>query len=474
MKKATRLRLLIVTAIVLVASVIVESCGSATYPTSRPLGQTSTAEGPAVQKNVYLGSHQVVYKLNGRDGSVIWKQALTRSVPLDISAASHFGIHVVDGVLYAFMDQDFYAFNASSGQEIWRQHIVPAGSLTTENLRISNEVIDNGVIYLEHANSTISARSARGGTELWSNYTIQGAFFVARGAVYARVYSETGQASSLYAFDGATGRLRWHFTEQGYFRGDVSAENGVVYDSGNALYALNEQTGQLIWTQKLPYNNQFFISPQVVDGVLYASTGGMFATMGGGSQPDSSDYFHVYAFDARTGSLLWRSAPGYKRMDWIPITDQVIVAARNNDDHTTVTLSAFDAQHGKTLWNTSVASLCTAGGCDNPWIDLASNTLYVVGGGSSQQLEAFDVRTGKKLFEHALSFTQAVFDHGGVSNGTAYVLTGTGWNSTTGTPGTAQRTVEAFSLSTGVHSWQFKPGALKGYQDAISPLILAV
>jgi outer membrane protein assembly factor BamB len=117
MKKTTRLRLLITAAIALLVSVLVASCGSATYPASRPLDTAATA-GPAVQENVYLGKSQVVYKLDGRKGSVIWKQALTRSAPLDYRAASHFGLHVVDGVLYAFLDHNVYAFTASNGHEI--------------------------------------------------------------------------------------------------------------------------------------------------------------------------------------------------------------------------------------------------------------------------------------------------------------------------------------------------------------------
>jgi outer membrane protein assembly factor BamB len=475
MKKTTRLRLLLTAAIALLVSVLLASCGSATSPANRPLEPAATA-GPAVQENVYLGKSQVVYKLDGRNGGVIWKQALTRSAPLDPRAASHFGLHVVDGVLYAFLDHDVYAFTASSGHALWHRHIVAVGSLTTEDLRIYDEIIDNGVIYLEHANGSISAWSARDGTELWHDYRIQANFFVvAHGAVYARVYSEADQHNTLYAFDGATGHPRWHFPEPEYSAGGtVIAADGVVYDAGGSLYALNEQSGQLLWRQGLPYEDQFFVSPQVSNGVLYASTAGIFPAVGGGPQPDESDYFHVYAFHARTGRQLWRSGPGYRQVEGIALTGQAIIAIRNSADQTD-TLSAFDAQHGDTRWNISVADLCAAGVCDTPWIDLAGTTLYVVDGEGSQQVEAFDVNTGKRVFAHALSFTlTALFDHGGVSNGTAYVLMGTGWTSTTGTPWTGQRIVEAFSLSDGAQTWQFNPGALKGYQDGVSQLVLAV
>ena len=76
MKKAPHLRLLITAAIALLVSVMVESCGSATYPASRPLETAATA-GPAVQENVYLGSSQVVYKLDGLQGFLSTNQEVS-------------------------------------------------------------------------------------------------------------------------------------------------------------------------------------------------------------------------------------------------------------------------------------------------------------------------------------------------------------------------------------------------------------
>src|SRR5260370_34950355 len=101
MKKTTRLRLLLTAAIALLVSVLLASCGSATSPANRPLEPAATA-GPGAQENVYLGKSQVVYQLDGRNGGVIWEQALTRRSPLDPPSARPFALREAVGVVCAF------------------------------------------------------------------------------------------------------------------------------------------------------------------------------------------------------------------------------------------------------------------------------------------------------------------------------------------------------------------------------------
>src|SRR5258708_38937652 len=112
MKKTTRLRLLLSAAIALLVSVLLASCGSATSPANRPLEPAATA-GPAVQENVYWGKSQVVYKLGGRNGGGVRKQALTRRAPPDHRAASHLCLHLARGPRSAFLGPDGDAFTDS-------------------------------------------------------------------------------------------------------------------------------------------------------------------------------------------------------------------------------------------------------------------------------------------------------------------------------------------------------------------------
>ncbi|HLZ57548.1 MAG TPA: PQQ-binding-like beta-propeller repeat protein [Ktedonosporobacter sp.] len=277
MKKRATIGLLLST-LVLILAVIVGSWAQLTHLRGVSKTATPTPHPPArppMQDNIYIGSNRTVYKLDGRNGRVIWKQPLTRSVPLDIHVGSHFRVHILDGVVYAFLDHDFSAFRADTGQPLWHQHIEAHGSLSTENLRIYDEILSPGTIYLLHANATISARRMKDGSELWSNFTIRGdSFFVSNKSIYARVYSEQTRGNIIFALDAATGRERWHFLEQGLSgEAPIIAANGMVYVADHSLWALNEQTGQPLWTQTLSNPDQFFTFPRLIDGTLYVSTG---------------------------------------------------------------------------------------------------------------------------------------------------------------------------------------------------------
>ncbi|HLZ57547.1 MAG TPA: hypothetical protein VKR06_11415 [Ktedonosporobacter sp.] len=131
-------------------------------------------------------------------------------------------------------------------------------------------------------------------------------------------------------------------------------------------------------------------------------------------------------------------------------------------------MSAIDPQNGSIRWNLPFKDICDAQvRCYGPWTELVDDTLYVIGGSTRQTLQAFDVSTGKKRFEHLLGFPLVAYDRGGQSLGTAYLLSGSPG------PGPVEDAIEAFHLDSGSLAWKFVPSPPQTYQDAISPLILA-
>ena len=54
----------------------------------------------------------------------------------------------------------------------------------------------------------------------------------------------------FYAFDAATGAVRWHFRANGQISGSASVVHGIVYFStfGRRTYGLDARTGRLLWT----------------------------------------------------------------------------------------------------------------------------------------------------------------------------------------------------------------------------------
>src|SRR5262249_38607919 len=135
-----------------------------------------------------------------------------------------------------------------------------------------------------------------------------GSFTPSDGTLYASDF--TNQVSHLSAIDGMTGKERWHFERQ-FINTSLSPTfifNGIVYSSGNPLYALDARTGKKLWEQRLPEGPAFFDDLQLHDGVLYANTDAILTQVGGQDIP--LDPFRVFAFDALSGKPLWQSQPG--------------------------------------------------------------------------------------------------------------------------------------------------------------------
>src|SRR5258708_34475475 len=114
-----------------------------------------------------------------------------------------------------------------------------------------------------------------------------------------------------------TGKEPWHFDPQeGNTSSPTLGAEGIVYHTpSNVLYALDEATGHILWQQHT--NNQaiYFFLSSIADGVLYAQTGTIDLQVGGQCQTQppalacQADTYHVYAFDAKKGTVLWESDP---------------------------------------------------------------------------------------------------------------------------------------------------------------------
>jgi outer membrane protein assembly factor BamB len=74
----------------------------------------------------------------------------------------------------------------------------------------------------------------------------------------------------FYAFDAATGTVRWSFRANGRISGAASVIDGVVYFStfAHRTYALSAATGRLLWTWP---DGEY--SPVVTDGRRIYLTG---------------------------------------------------------------------------------------------------------------------------------------------------------------------------------------------------------
>ena len=232
---------------------------------------------------------------------------------------------VAYGVVYAGSDDNrVYALDAETGELLW--------SFETEDVIRSSPTVTVGAVYVGSNDNHVYALDRETGELLWKYETgdwVQYSPPVRHGTVYVAAMSEGDRR--VHALDGASGDVL-RVAETSYPFDDELApavENGKIYapsgsgelhvldastgellrslDVGmgadspptvvggivyltavNSAYALDESTGQLVWsygTERYPARD---FPAVVADGVYYFS-------------PDD----HIYALDAGTGEVLW-------------------------------------------------------------------------------------------------------------------------------------------------------------------------
>jgi outer membrane protein assembly factor BamB len=429
-------------------------------------------------KDVYTAYKDVVYKLSGRDGSVIWKVALKQAYKPDRSIGSYVQLTVVNDVVYVAIEYGIYALRGSSGKEIWHYapHLTPA-SLAQDRGRIGEMFIDKSLMYLQLARGDMAALDLRDGSLKWSHLSFPngGSFSPAGDTLYASEFSGKG-APMLHAIDGRTGKERWHFERQ-LITTSLSPTfifDGIVYSSGNPLYALDARTGKQLWEQRLPDGPVYFSDLQLRNGALYVNTDAAIAVEGGQAIP--LDYFRVFAFDAQTGKQVWESKPGYR------FRDAVIDGGKSILVETVVqekySLQALDAKTGTLRWQIALGVLDgdIPAPC-SPQIAASESHLYVLTCKQPYTLQVFDAHTGKALGQHPIAIpVKEGLDLSVLSNDVLYVRSSVHEGDPYSSGSSSSFThyfIYAIRLANGATNWKYDIGSLVDVQVPITDLLLA-
>jgi glucose dehydrogenase len=198
---------------------------------------------------------------------------------------------------------------------------------------------------------------------------------------------------NLYAYSLATGQPIWSFTTFSFYapiQSTPTVVNGVVYFGRNDgyCYAVEAQTGKLLWSRQLGDSIVGVSPPSVVDGVVYICAGSGASFQSTGALAD-----FVFALDAQSGKVLWQVHPSQAALgDQIPaysIMSQPLV--RSGTVYVTASIApvtwtkrdlvyALDSTNGSLKWHLLVAGEGT--GVDNnnfPSPPVAfKNVLYFV------------------------------------------------------------------------------------------------
>ena len=238
------------------------------FPTEAPVASAPTVAGGVL----YFGSEDHhVYALDVATGDPLWK--------FETGAAVWSAPTVTDAAVYVRSDDEYvYALGRETGELLWEHH-------TRDGVEYSLLVSD-GVVYIlsgTYEKREIQARDGTTGRVLWAvemPYTKR-----PPAVVGGKIYITGGKSGKVHAFDASSGELRYTLDIEDVEHPPVVAA-GVVYLTGYGAYAVDEATGEILWSYApgIPRG----IPGVVEDGVFYFAADR-----------------HVYALDAATGGVLW-------------------------------------------------------------------------------------------------------------------------------------------------------------------------
>ena len=281
-----------------------------------------------------------------------------------------------------------YALNLQTGDVLWTQPI-------SGTYFISSAVYDNGQIFVLNFDGLLRAFDSETGTpglsvHLGDEYDDQVPPIAGGGTVYA-------SEQAVYAIDEATGNQKWI---QGYSWGGLPTLGGgnVFTPNGGWLYSTSAKTGLTKWHQTgvdgftALYRGRVYATN---GAVVNAKTGDdVSVTLPASSFPlafwsnSTSDYRisiqngQLSSIDAQTGETAWTfSGDADFVTSPIVINNSVVVGSSAN------TLFVVDAATGAKRWSGTVPAGISATGdycCSGPWVAMAAGDgALVVPGGDS-------------------------------------------------------------------------------------------
>lgn len=298
------------------------------------------------------------------NGQIIARDAGTGaqrwSAEVGASVESVDGANIVarDGVVAVSLTRHTVGLEAVTGRELWR-YAAPrdTGFGASGNpgvVKGSHLDADEQTLYVPAWGASVSAVDLRTGAVRWVwqpgralTDTAASGHLYRSGAEGVRVDGDLvfatvwhwiipyGGASEgwLVALDRATGRERWRVTlpnwrGNGTVTGAPSVHQNLVIASTffGATYAIDRSTQQIVWRLEAPERKLTpSAQPEVYGDAVYVDGG------------DS----HLYALDARTGAVRWRSAFASQATTHLLVTERRVVLPEGSH------LNVFDRRTGR-------------------------------------------------------------------------------------------------------------------------------
>jgi outer membrane protein assembly factor BamB/predicted phosphodiesterase len=238
----------------------------------------------------------------------------------------------------------------------------------------------------------------------WS-YRTKGTFLtgspvIVDGVVYAGTRDENGDGNSaVHAVSQATGKKLWSYPVPSSVHGTIAVSDGLVFvpTLRGTLFALNAQTGELVWRndpdaapEGFNQRTYGYYGVSVADGkVLFPYQ----TRHGEGSRGI------IVALDVKTGKRIWASPmAGNTMSDGTPAVADGRVYVGNQDGSIVI---AYDLKTGERLWT----GTDTLGGWQDGIPSAADGRVFI---GSNNGIIARDGATGATLWSYVSSHPSLV------------------------------------------------------------------
>ena len=215
---------------------------------------------PIVNNDVaYVGSNDNnFYAVNINTGEELWK--------FETKGAVNSTAAIYDNKAYfASADGYFYAVSIKDGKLIWKFKTKGEKTMDDWDFYLSSPAIYNGTVYFGSGDSNIYALNADTGKTVWKHKTegiVHASPAINNDTLYCGSYD-----GNMYALNVKDGKLKWKFktvgdryAPEGEIQGSATIANGMVYfgSRDTNMYALNEEDGKGMWNFK--ESNSWIIS----------------------------------------------------------------------------------------------------------------------------------------------------------------------------------------------------------------------
>ncbi len=322
-------------------------------------------------------------------------------------------------------------------------------SLAINNLGDSSPVYANGTIYLTNASGTLNAYDAIAGTQKWQFDPKTGFVNLGSALVDATnnlvflgslAHQNPGSPSPFYALDAQSGALLWSVILPNNQYSFPSLAFQTVYigtslanDNSGTVYGLDETTGNVNWHYTTVGGVWTAIGADTSTNTVFASSG--------------DPGFDVFAFNATTGAVRWQIQVPNSFADLdpgsgLPVANGLVYTSSKNGN-----VYALHENDGTVAWSRQIAKISVD---DVSTPAIASNgVLYV--GSRDGFLYALNATTGAVIWKAA--HVGPVDSSPAIANGVVYFAS-------------LNNVFYALNASTGALLWSFTTGS-KSYASPI-------